>query len=111
MQYHSLQHQTLLSPPETSTTECHFHFGTAASLFLELLVIALCSSPVAYWTPSSRGASSSYVISFGLFRLFMRFPWQEYWSGLPFSPPVDHVVSELFTVTRLSWVALQGVGP
>ena len=49
----SLQHQTLFSPPETSTTESHFHFSPVASFFLELLAIALHSSPVAYWTPSS----------------------------------------------------------
>ena len=50
VQYHSLQRWTLLSPPDTSTTKHHFRFGPAASFFLELLVIALCSSPVAYWT-------------------------------------------------------------
>ena len=44
MQYCSLQHQTLLSPPDISTTEHHFHFGPDASFFLELLVIALLSS-------------------------------------------------------------------
>ena len=52
MQYCSLQHQTLLSPPDTSTNELCFRFGPAFSLFLELLVIALCSSPVVYWTPA-----------------------------------------------------------
>ena len=36
-------------------------------------------------------------------------PWQEYWSGLPLSPPVDHILSELFTVTHQSWVALHGM--
>ena len=36
----------------------------------------------------------------------MGFLRQEYWSGLPFSPPVDRVFSELFSVTRPSWVAL-----
>ena len=54
MQYCSLQHQILLSSPETSTTECHFCFGLATSFFLGLLVV-LCSSPVAYWTPSDLG--------------------------------------------------------
>ena len=53
---YSLQHQTLLSPLEPSTTDYRFHFGPAASFFLELLVIALHSSPVAYWTPSDQGA-------------------------------------------------------
>ena len=47
MQYYSLQHQTLLSPPDTSKTEHCFCFGPAASFFWELLVIAFCSSPVA----------------------------------------------------------------
>ena len=41
MQYCSFQHQTLLSPPDTSTTERHFDFGPGTSFFLELLVIAL----------------------------------------------------------------------
>ena len=39
------------SPPDTSTTEHHFHFGPVSSFFLKLLVIALCSScscPVSY---------------------------------------------------------------
>ena len=34
---------------------------------------------------------------------------QEYWSGLPFPSPVDHILSEISTMTCLSWVALQGV--
>ena len=34
---------------------------------------------------------------------------QEYWSGLPFPSPVDHILSELFTTTRPRWVALNGM--
>ena len=36
---------------------------------------------------------------------------QEYWSGFPFHSPVlsDHVLSELSTMTCLSWVALHGM--
>ena len=37
--------------------------------------------------------------------LFMGFSRQEYWSGLPFPSPVDHILSDLSTMTRLSWVA------
>ena len=48
----SFQHQTLLSPPDTSTAEHYFHFGPVASSCMELLVIALCSSLVAYQIPS-----------------------------------------------------------
>ena len=51
MQYCSLQHVTLLSPPDIITTGCHFHFGSATSFLPELLVIALQSSPVAYRIP------------------------------------------------------------
>ena len=50
MQYCALQHLTLLSSPDTSTTEHGFWFCSAASFFLELLVIAFHSSPVEYWT-------------------------------------------------------------
>ena len=39
----------------------------------------------------------------------MGFSRQEYWNGLPFPSPVDHVLSELSTMTRLSWVALHGM--
>ena len=56
MLYCSSQHQTLLSPPDTFTSECHFHFGPVTLFFLDLLVIDLCSYPVAYWTPSDLGA-------------------------------------------------------
>ena len=41
--------------------------------------------------------------------LFMGFSRQGYWSGLPFPSPVDHVLSELSTMTCPSWVALQGM--
>ena len=36
----------------------------------------------------------------------MGFSRQAYWSGLPFPSPVDHVLSELFTMTHSSRVAL-----
>ena len=64
MQYCSLQHWILLSSSDTSTIEHYFCFGPAASFFLELLVIALHSSPVAYMTPSDLRGSSSGIVSF-----------------------------------------------
>ena len=36
---------------------------------------------------------------------------QEYWSGLPFPSPVDHVLSELSTMTCPSCVALYSIAP
>ena len=41
--------------------------------------------------------------------LFMGFSMQEYWSDLPFPSPVDHIFSELSTMTRPSCVALYGM--
>ena len=41
--------------------------------------------------------------------LSMEFSRQEYLSGLPFSLPVDHILSELFTITCPSWVVLHGI--
>ena len=106
MQYCSLQHRTLLPSPVTSTTGCCFCFGSVSSYFLELF---LHSSPVAYWAPTDLGSSSFSVLSFYLFVLSMGFSRQEYWNGLPFPSPVDHILSELSTMTHLSWVALHGM--
>ena len=106
MQYCSLQHRTLPLSPVTSTTGCCFCFGSVSSFFLEL---CLHWSPVAYWGPTDLGSSSFSVLSFCLFMLFMGFSRQEYWSGLPFPSPVDHILSDLSTMTCPSWVALHGM--
>ena len=106
MQYCSLQHQTLLPSPVISTTGWCFCFGSVSSFFLELFFY---QSPVTYWAPTDLGSLSFSVLSFCLFILFMGFSRQEYWSGLPFPSPVDHVLSELSTMTCLSWVALHGM--
>ena len=95
MQYFSLQHQTSLPSPVTSTTGCCFCFGSVSSFFLELFL--------------NLGSSSFSDISFCLFILFVGFSRQEHWSGLPFLSAVDHIVSELSTMTHPSWVALCGM--
>ena len=70
MQYCSLQHWTLLSPPVPSTTGRHSCFGSASSFLLELFI---CCSPVAYWAPANLGSSSFSILSFCLFIWFMGF--------------------------------------
>ena len=50
-----------------------------------------------------------HTINSCLFVLFTECSRQEQWSGLPFPSPVDHVLSELSTMTRPSWVALHGM--
>ena len=102
MQYCSLQHWTLHLSPVTSTAGYCFCFGSILTFFLELF---LHLSPVAYWAPTDLGSSSFSILSFCLFTLFLGFSRQEYWSGLPFPSPVDHILSDLSTTTRPSWVA------
>ena len=99
MQDCSLEHRTLLLLPVTSTTQCCFCFGSISSFFLELF---LHWSLVAYWAPTNMGSSSFSVLSFCLFMLFMVFSRQECLSSLPFPSPVDHVLSELSTMSRPS---------
>ena len=79
MQYYSSQHQTLLLSPVPSTAGCCLCFGSIPSLFLELFL---------HWS-----------------HILHRFSRQEYWRGLPFPSPVDHILSDYSTMTRLSWVA------
>ena len=81
-------------------------FGSVSSFFLELF---LHWSPVACWTPTDLGSSSFSVLSFSFFILFTGFSRQEYWSDLPFSSPVDRVLSELSTMTHPSWQALHSM--
>ena len=85
------------------TGHCVF-FGSIPSFFLELF---LHWSPVAYWAPTNLGSSSFGILSFRLFILFMGFSRQEYWSGLLFPSPVDHILSDLSAMTCPSWFALQ----
>ena len=106
MQYCSLQLWALLTSPVISATGCCFCFGFISSFFLELFP---CLPPVAYQAPSDLESSSFSVLSFCLFKLFMGFSKQEYWSGLPFPSPVHHILSELSTMTHPSWMALHGM--
>ena len=105
-QYCSLQHQTSLPLPITTTTGYCFHFDSISLIFLELF---LHSSPVAYWAPTDLRSSSFGVICFCFFVLFLGFSSQFYRNGLPLPSPVDHVLSELSTMTRPSWLVLHGM--
>ena len=78
-------------------------YGSLSSFFLELF---LYWSPVTYWASTNLGSLSFSPLSLCLFILFMGFSRQEYWNTLSFPSPVDHVLSELSTLTHPSWVAL-----
>ena len=106
VQYCSLQHWTLLLSPVPTTSGCCFCFGSIPSLFLELFPHW---SPVGYWAPTDLGSFSFSILSLCLFILLMGFSRQEYSSGLPFPSPVDHILSDLSTMTCPSWVAPHGM--
>ena len=104
MQYCSIyKHQTF-----TSITS-HIYNWVVVLLWLRLFLLSGVISPLissSILAPTDLGSSSFSVISFCLFILFMEFSRQDNWSDLPFPSPVDHVLSELSTMTCLSWVAL-----
>ena len=106
MQYCSYSIRFYFSPQTTSTTRYCSCFGSAPSFLLELF---LCSFPVVHWAPTDLESSSFSVISFCLFMVFMGFSRQERGSGLPFPSPMDHILSELSTMTHLCRVALYGM--
>ena len=90
----------------------HIHNWVLFLLWLCLFILLelfLHWSPLVYWAPTDLVSSSFGVSSFWLFILFMGFSRQEYWSGLPCPFPVDHILSELSTMTQPSWVALHGM--
>ena len=109
IQYCFSWHWILLLSPDTSTTGYHIRFGLVASFILGLLVILLCSSPEAYWTPSDLGDSSLVSYLFGL--------WYSSWgshgkyTGVVCTPSSceSRFVRTLWQMTHPSWVALHGM--
>ena len=108
VQYCCLQHCTLLSPPDTSTTERHFCFSP--SLFILSGAISNCA-------PLFPNSILDTFLSRGIFQCHIFLPFhsvcgilqQDYCSDLPFPPPVNHILSELFAMTHPSWAALQSM--
>ena len=106
MQYCSLQHQTLLLSPVTSKAVYCFCFGPIPSFFLELF---LHWSPVAYWAPTDLWSSSSVSYHFA----FSYCSWGSQSKNTEVACHSllqwTHILSDLSTMTRLSWVAPYGL--
>ena len=102
----------LFTASDLASIASHIHNGVLFLLWLCLFILSGVISPLisrAYWAPTHLGSSSFSVLSYCLLILFLGFSRQEYWSGLPFPSPVDHILSELSTMTRPSWVALHSM--
>ena len=108
MQYCSLQHWTLLSSLDKSTTGHRFLFGSTSPFLLGLFV---CSSPVAYWTPVSLGGFIFQCHVFLTFRTFHGVLKARTlkWFAFAFSMDYHGVLSEPSTMTHPSWVALHSM--
>ena len=96
MQYCSLQHRILLLPPVTSTTGYCFCSGSIPSFFLKVISPLISSSVLGTYWPGEFLFQYPIILPF---LLFMGSSRQEYWNGLPFPSPVDHILSDLSTIT------------
>ena len=92
----------------TSITS-HIHNWVLFLLWLHLVILSGVISPLISSSILGTWGVHLSVSSFCLFVLFMGFSRQEYWSGLQFPSPVDQSLSELSTMTCLSWVSLHSM--
>ena len=95
----------------TSITS-HIHNWVLFLVWLCLFILSGVISPLfsnnilgTYW-PGEFIFQCPIFLPFHTVPGFMR---QEYWSGLPFPSPVDHILSELSTMTHLYRVALHSM--
>ena len=82
--------------------QSHPQLGVVFAWLLLFILYGVISPLI---SSSILGSSSFSVLPFCLIILFMGFPRQGYWSGLPFPSPVDHILSDLSTMTHPYWVA------
>jgi len=90
----------------------HIHNWALFLFWLHLFILSRVISPLfsssilgTYWP----GEFIFQCHIFLPFHIFMGFSRQEYWNGLSFPSPADHVLSELSTMTCLSWMALHSM--
>ena len=77
-------------------------------LWLHLFILSWVISPLISSSILGTYRPGEFIFQcpfFCLFILFMGFSRQEYWSSLPFPSPLDDALSELSTMTHLSWLS------
>ena len=97
-----------LLPPDMSTTEHCFHWPSCFTL-----TGAISNCPLLFFS----SVLDTFQPGGFIFQCHIFLPFytvhglvqSKYWSGLPFASPVDQVLSELFTMTHPSWVALHSM--
>ena len=101
----------LFTASDLASITRHIHIWVLFFLWLCLFFLSEVISPLisrsilgTYWP-----GEFIFQWNFCLLLLSMGFSRQEYWSDLSFPSSVDQIFSKLFTITNLSWVALQGM--
>ena len=90
----------------------HIHNWVLFSLWLHLFILSGVISPVFSSSILGTYQPGKFIFQYHIFLPFhtvQGLSMPEYWSGLPLPSPVDHVLSELSTMTHLSWVTLHGM--
>ena len=106
LQYCSLLHRTLLPSPVTSTTGMWF------LLYLHLFILSGVISPVISSSIVGTYQPGEFIFQCPIFLPFHTVHGilkARILKGFPFPSPVDHILSELSTMTHLSLVALHGM--
>ena len=102
----------LFTAPDFASITSHINNWVLFLLWLHLFFHSGIISPVISSNISGTYGPGEFIFQcpvFLPFLLFMVFSRQECWSGLPFPSPVDHILSEIFTTTYLSWVVLHSM--
>ena len=95
----------------TSITS-HIHKWALFSLWLCLFILSGVISPVFSSSILGTCQPGEFIFQCHIllpFHTVQGLSMPEYWSGLPLPSPVDHVLSELSTMTRPSWASLHGM--
>ena len=106
LQYCSLHHRTLVSPPDTSTPGYCFPLWLSPFVLSGAISLLFSSNILGTYQPGEFIFQCHTFLPFHTVHGVLK---QECSSGLPFPPAVDHVLSELSTVTRPSWATLHNI--
>ena len=102
----------LFTALDSTSITSHIHNWVVFLLWLCLFILSGVIYPLISSSISGTYQPGEFIFQcpiFCLFILFMGFLRQEYFSAFLFPSPVDHVLSEVSTLTHPSWVALHGM--
>ena len=102
----------LFTASDFTSITSHIHYWVLFLLWLHLFIPSGVISPIFSRSTLGTYQPGEFIFQcpiFWFFILFMGFSRQGYWSVLPFPSPVDHVLSDLSTMTGPSWVAPHGM--